>query len=93
MVLQDGAKKPVDRNPRLSDPMRIGDVVDATGFPEAHNGFLALARGEILDSHLQVHSAACNYRAELALSGHVIDLVSVEGQVVTAIRGGTQQYT
>jgi diguanylate cyclase (GGDEF)-like protein len=89
-VLQDGAKS-LWIATSTYDPLQIGDVVDATGFPEAHNGFLALARGEILDSHLQAPiQPLATTREELALSGHVIDLVSVEGQVVAAIRGGTQ---
>ncbi|MGA2348998.1 MAG: GGDEF domain-containing protein [Terracidiphilus sp.] len=73
------------------DRLNVGDVVDATGFPEAHNGFLALTRAEIQDTHLQAPITPLpTTRKELALSAHVIDLVSVEGQVVTAVRGGTQ---
>jgi hypothetical protein len=45
-VLQDGAKSLwIDTGTR--SPLRIGDVADATGFPDAHNGFLTLTHGEI----------------------------------------------
>jgi diguanylate cyclase (GGDEF)-like protein len=89
-VLQDGAKS-LWISTSTYDPLQIGDVVDATGFPEAHNGFLALARGEIQNSQVQAPIQPLpTTRQELAMSSHVIDLVSVEGQVVAAIRGGTQ---
>ena len=89
-VLQDGTKS-IWVATRTHDPIRVGDLADATGFPEEHNGFLALARGEILDSGVQspIAPLATN-RAELTASRHIIDLVSVEGQVVTAARGASQ---
>jgi diguanylate cyclase (GGDEF)-like protein len=90
VVLQDSSKS-LWISTLTSDPLEIGDVVDATGFPEAHSGFLALTRGEIQDSHVQAPIAPLPVtRKELVQSGHVIDLVSIEGQVVAAIRGGTQ---
>ncbi|MFZ1085896.1 MAG: GGDEF domain-containing protein, partial [Terracidiphilus sp.] len=71
--------------------MKIGDVVDATGFPEAHNGFLALTRAEIQDTGLQAPITPFpTTRKALTESHHIIDLVSVEAQVVTEARGGTQ---
>ena len=48
VVLQDGAKSLWISTETL-DPLLVGDVVDATGFPESHNGFLALSHGEIQD--------------------------------------------
>jgi diguanylate cyclase (GGDEF)-like protein len=90
VVLQDGAKS-LWIVTRAHDPMRIGDVVDATGFPEAHTGFLALARAEIKDTYTRVPiQPLMTTRKELAASQHIIDLVSVEGKVVTAARGGTE---
>jgi diguanylate cyclase (GGDEF)-like protein len=71
--------------------MKVGDVVDATGFPEAHNGFLALTRAEIQDSGVQAPIAPfATTRKQLTESRHIIDLVSLEAQVVTEARGGTQ---
>jgi diguanylate cyclase (GGDEF)-like protein len=90
VVLQDGAKS-LWISTATQDLLQVGDVVDATGFPEAHNGFLALARGEILDSsvHAPIAPLAMT-RKELAQSHHIIDLVTVEGKVVSAARGATQ---
>ncbi|MFZ1085898.1 MAG: GGDEF domain-containing protein [Terracidiphilus sp.] len=90
VVLQDGAKS-LWVATRTHQPMRLGDVVEATGFPESRNGFLALTRGEIRDSHIntpvQPIPTTIN---ELGKSHHVLDLVTVEAQVVTEARGAWQ---
>ena len=93
VVLQDG-KRSLWIMTQTYQPMLVGDIADATGFPEAHNGFLVLTRGEVKDSHVQAPiSPLQTTRKELATSGHIIDLVSVEGIVVSEARGGTQdQY-
>jgi diguanylate cyclase (GGDEF)-like protein len=71
--------------------MRIGDEADATGFPEAHNGFLALAHAEVKDTYARAPvEPLMTTRKELAASHHIIDLVTVEGKVVTAARGGVE---
>jgi diguanylate cyclase (GGDEF)-like protein len=90
VVLQDGTKS-IWISTLTRDSMQVGDVVDATGFPEEHKGFLALVRGEILDSHKQAPIAPLvTTRKELAENHHIIDLVTVEGKVVSAARGATQ---
>ena len=74
-------------------PMQVGDVADATGFPEVHDGQLVLAHAEIQDSG--VRSPISPLRAtwsQLATwgrntrAGHEYDLVSIEGRVVTEVR-------
>ncbi len=78
---------------QISEPMQIGDVADATGFPEASEGKLMLAHAEIKDSRVQapVKPLLANWR-QLAfwgrskLGGHQYDLVSIEGRVVTQAR-------
>ncbi len=90
VVLQDGLRS-LWISTKTQDPLAVGDVVDATGFPDAHNDFLALARGEILDSHIQAPiKPLATTRRVLAESHHIIDLVAVEGQVVSEARGATQ---
>jgi diguanylate cyclase (GGDEF)-like protein len=90
VILQDG-KRSLWISTLTVDPLRVGDVVDATGFPEAHNGFLALTHGEILDSQVYAPLAPLpTTRKELSASQHIIDLVSLEAQVVTAAREGSQ---
>ena len=91
VVLQDGAKS-LWITTETSDPLQIGDVADAYGFPNVSNGFLNLVRGEIQDSHVQAPIAPQPATWQSLSSsdniqfGHIYDLVSIEGQVVTETR-------
>ncbi|HEY1160849.1 MAG TPA: diguanylate cyclase, partial [Terracidiphilus sp.] len=96
VVLQDGAKS-LWISTHTSDPMRIGDVAEATGFPDARYSFLALTDGKIQDSHIFKpippqpstwgHLATWNSGSP---EGHQNDLVSIEGQVAAAVREDSQ---
>jgi diguanylate cyclase (GGDEF)-like protein len=71
--------------------LRIGDIADAIGFPDAHNSHLTLARAEIKDS--QVFAPISPKPAtvkELAGSGNLFDLVSIEGKVAASVRRAAQ---
>jgi diguanylate cyclase (GGDEF)-like protein len=69
----------------------IGDVVDVTGFPGLHDGFLTLTNGDIQNSGAQAAIAPQQATwGQLVLSRNVFDLVSIEGQVVTEVREGAQ---
>jgi diguanylate cyclase (GGDEF)-like protein len=96
VVLQDGSRslwiKTLERM-----PMQIGDVADATGFPDVNDGALVLTHGEIVDTHVLAPIAPLPATwHQLALwsanrsEGHLYDLVSIEGQVVTEVREATQ---
>jgi diguanylate cyclase (GGDEF)-like protein len=95
-VLQDGAKSLWIGTP-VHSPLQIGDLADATGFPDTRNGSLILSHGEIQDSHVQapITPQAATWR-QLAFwsanspDGHLYDLVSIEGQVVTEVREASQ---
>jgi len=90
VVLQDGNKS-LWIATQTQDLLRIGDVVDAGGFPAPESGFLTLTRGEIHDTHTHAPIAPLPTTfQELAASRHVFDLVSVEGQVISSARGATQ---
>ena len=86
VVLQDGAKSlwisTLDEN-----QMRIGDLADATGFPDARDGSLVLTHASIKDSGVAAPIAprAVTWN-ELTSGVDAFDLVSVEGKVVTAVR-------
>jgi diguanylate cyclase (GGDEF)-like protein len=91
VVLQDGSKS-IWIYTEASYPLQIGDVADATGFPDVHDGFLNLVHGEIRDTGArapiapqpvtwQGTSLGDNIRF-----GHIYDLVSIEGKVVTEAR-------
>jgi diguanylate cyclase (GGDEF)-like protein len=90
IVLQDGSKS-LWIQTQSRAPIQIGDIADVTGFPGLHDGFLTLTNGEIEDSHVQVPVAAqpSTWR-RLSLSGHVFDLVSIEGVVVTEVPEAAQ---
>ena len=103
VVLQSGDRSLWIRT-RTDIPLRIGDMADATGFPDviladqarsANDGFLTLTHGEIKDSRVQAPVAPLPVTwRQLAVSsdqggGHH-ELVSIEGQVVTEAREGAQ---
>jgi diguanylate cyclase (GGDEF)-like protein len=95
VVLQDDAKS-IWIATQTNIPLRIGDAADATGFPDAHNGFLSLEHGEIRDSHTQapITPLPATWQilspAGFDSSGHHFDLVSIEGKVVSQVRAATQ---
>jgi len=95
-VLQDGARS-LWIWTHASHPMRIGDVAEATGFPDARSSFLALTDSEIEDLNIfEPIAAQPSTWRQLATwnsgdpNGHQNDLVSFEGQVVTAVREDSQ---
>jgi diguanylate cyclase (GGDEF)-like protein len=90
LVLQDGAKS-LWVMTQFEGPLRIGDVVDATGFPDVVNDYLTLGRSEIHPTHLQapVLPLAVDW-GQLAPGKHAFDLVSVEGRVLAAVRAAAQ---
>jgi diguanylate cyclase (GGDEF)-like protein len=87
VVLQRGSKSLWIATKTTTGDLRINDGADATGFPDAHSGFLTLTNGRILDSNVpdNVFPQPATWK-QLASSGHPFDLVSVEGEVVTEVR-------
>ena len=76
---------------QTNSALRIGDVADATGFPDLHDGFLTLTHGEIQDSHMQAPIAPkLATWDQLSLNINLFDLVSIKGRVVTEVREATQ---
>ena len=96
VVLQNGSMS-LWISTHSSIPMRVGDIAEATGFPDAREGFLTLSDGEVRDTNIYepVQPQAATWR-QLAIwntgdpDGHQSDLVSYEGEVVTAVREGSQ---
>ena len=96
VVLQNGAES-LWISTRSSIPLRVGDVAVATGFPDGHEGYLALTDGEIQDTNIfePIQPQPSTWR-QLATwnsgdpDGHQNDLVSFEGVVATAVREGSQ---
>ncbi len=96
VVLQNGTQS-LWISTRSSIPLRVGNIAVATGFPDAHEGFLALTDGEIQDTNIfePIQPRPSTWR-QLTLwnsgdpDGHQSDLISFEGQVVAAVREGSQ---
>lgn len=92
VVLQDGTRS-LWITTHTTDPLQIGDLAEASGFPDAHDRLLTLNDATIQDSHIPqpVKPIEATWR-ELAFwssntaSGHQNDLVSIEGQVVAGVR-------
>lgn len=89
-VLQSGAKS-LWILTQTRTPLRIGDLADATGFPDVHDGFLTLTMGEIQDSLAPAPVAPRHETWSELASGHsAFDLVSTEGKVVTEVRAAAR---
>jgi diguanylate cyclase (GGDEF)-like protein len=95
VVLQGGGRSLWIRT-RTVQPLRVGDLADATGYPDVIDGFLTLTHSEINDRHEQAPIAPVPVVWEqLAVTGnqgvgHHYDLISIEGQVLTQARVGAQ---
>jgi GGDEF domain-containing protein len=95
VVLQDGDKS-IWISTRTHNPLRIGNVADATGFPDAHDGFLNLVHGEIRDTLVSapITPLPATWQALTPRGydspGHHYDLVSIEGLVATKVREASQ---
>lgn len=82
---------------QTSEPLQVGDIADATGFPDTNNMRLTLAHAEVLDSNVQAPIAPRQFTwRQLAYwsrndpGGHQYDLVSTEARVVTEAREAAQ---
>ena len=95
LVLQDGSRSLWITSDSFQ-PLRVGDLADAIGFPDVKGGFLSLTRSEVRDSSIQEPIAAPLYTWRALAEGgngshgHLYDLVSIEGEVVTEVRQATQ---
>jgi diguanylate cyclase (GGDEF)-like protein len=96
VVLQNGPRS-LWISTKASGPLQIGDLADATGFPETHDGLLTLNHAEIQDSQVQapITPQPATWRqlafwGRSVLGGHQDDLVSINGRVVSEVREAAQ---
>ena len=96
VVLQDGDKS-LWVATHTHAPLGIGDVADATGFPDSRDFVMTLTDGEVQDSRVKAPITPLKSTwPQLALwdankpTGHLFDLVSLEGKVVTEVREAAQ---
>jgi len=90
LVLQSGGKS-LWVTTQYADPLRIGDVVDATGFPDVRNGALNLNDATIqrTESWTPVSPVPGSW-TDLAPGKLAFNLVSTTGTVLAAVRTATQ---
>ena len=89
-VLQNGDKS-LWVVTKFEGPLRVGDLADATGFPEVNGTSLTLIHSEIQDSQFFSPIAPRQVTGEeLALGTRAFDLVSIEGQVLMSQREAAQ---
>jgi diguanylate cyclase (GGDEF)-like protein len=89
-VLQDGRKSLWLMTSSVA-PLHVGDVADATGFPDLHDGFLALAGARIQDRGVAAPITPNLLTWEqLSTSQYLFDLVSIEAKVVAEVRSASQ---
>lgn len=90
VVLQNRSKS-LWINTRTRADLKVGDQADATGFPDVDDGFLKLMNGEIQDSRVDAAPRPIPVTVrDLFQSRHVFDLVSIEGEVIDAVREAGQ---
>ncbi len=92
-VLQNGTKS-LWLATDFNAPLRIGDAVDAIGFPDVRDGYLTLTSAAIHDlKDLRPVQPQALKWSDLVTGAHVYDLVALEGTVVAALRTDAQdQY-
>lgn len=89
-VLQNGAES-LWINTQYEGPLHIGQVVDASGFPDARNGYLTLNNSEINATPWYANVMPKPMKWEqLAAGEHAFDLVSFTGKVLAEVRGAAQ---
>ncbi len=89
-VMQDGTKSLWLMTSSIA-PLHVGDVVDATGFPDLKDGFLCLTGVEFQDTGTADPIAPTPATwDQLSSSKRLFDLVSIEGAVVAEVRGAAQ---
>jgi diguanylate cyclase (GGDEF)-like protein len=90
VVLQNGSRSLWIMTQGRND-LRLGDVADATGIPDVHDGFLTLTEATVQDTGVQEPVAPHESTwSDLTQSHHLFDLVSVQGKVVVAVREAAQ---
>ena len=89
-VLQDGTRSLWVMTSSIA-PLHVGDLAEAIGFPALNDGLLALSDAQIRDLATPAPIAPTPATwDELSTGKHLFDLVSLDGQVVAQVRGGSR---
>jgi diguanylate cyclase (GGDEF)-like protein len=91
VVLENGSRSLWIATKMAGSDLRINDAADATGFLDAHGGYLTLIDGEIWDSHAPANVAAQPAAWRQLASGSLpFGLISVEADKITELRAASQ---
>ncbi|HEX4031943.1 MAG TPA: GGDEF domain-containing protein [Terracidiphilus sp.] len=89
-VLQNGARSLLLLT-QTEQSLRMGDLADASGFPNARAGYLTLTHSEIQDTRRPAPVTPRKVAlSDLRSGGYAFDLVSTEGQLIMAVREASQ---
>ena len=93
VVLQDGDKS-LWVETLFAGPLRVGDLADASGFPNARNGTLALTHAEVRDAGIAAPIAPRQITWEQLSSGaDAFELITIQGRVLMSVReAGRDEY-
>jgi len=93
LVLQKGDRS-IMVTTQFERPAKVGDLATVTGFPDVQNGSLVLTGGAIDDLNLPSSVVPVISSSDvLARGGHALDLVSIDAQLLTAVReAGQDEY-
>ena len=90
MVLQNGSRS-MWISTQFEKPLDINQWASVTGFPDVRNGSLTLTRAAIHSTGVPAPVAPVfTSPTELASGAHALDLVSVEGRLLMAVREAAQ---
>jgi len=90
LVLQSGDKSLLVTT-QFEQPARIGNRATVTGFPDVQNGSLLLTGAAIDDTNSPSPISPVASSSEvLARGDHALDLVSIDGKLLTAVREAAQ---
>ncbi|HTV16588.1 MAG TPA: GGDEF domain-containing protein [Acidobacteriaceae bacterium] len=86
LVLQHGDQSLLVMT-QTNEPLRVGDVADASGFPDASTGSTVLTHAEVQDTSRRAPVAPrAASLADLRYGSDAFDLVSTEGRLLMAVR-------
>jgi diguanylate cyclase (GGDEF)-like protein len=90
LVLQSGDKSLLVAT-QFEQQIKIGDLATVSGFPDVQNGSLLLTGGVINDTSGPSSIVPVSSTSDvLARGDHALDLVSIDGQLLTAVREAAQ---
>jgi diguanylate cyclase (GGDEF)-like protein len=86
LVLQNGSKS-LWVSTMTSQPLRVGDIAEVTGFPGVRNGFPGLSHAGVNDTqqYAPILPVAIHW-PELGLGENTLNLISIEGRLVRQVR-------